>query len=147
MSALRYHFLQRGEIKVFRNTLFILLAATLAGYIFNVVTINALLGILAMILLIAWVFWYMLPLSTYNKAATFKDQIRLNYSEEGMMISTRTSEHQRLISWSNFTQVVEAKKFFFLYRGKKSFFLIPTSAFKTEADKNEFGQLLKTKIP
>ena len=146
LNALRYHFMQRGETKVFRNTLFILLAITLAGYTFKIVTIGALIGIAAMILLIALVFWYLLPVSIYNKAATFKDNIHLRYSEEGIVISTRTSEFQRELSWSNFTQVVEAKNFFFLYRGKKNFFLVPTSAFETEAAQKEFGRLAKNNI-
>jgi len=146
LNALRYHFMQRGEIKVFRNTLLILMLFALAGYTFQIVTIGALIGIGAMILLIALVFWYLLPVSIYNKAATFKDDIHLNYSEEGIVISTRTSEFQRELSWSNFTQVIEAKKFFFLYRGKKNFFLVPTSAFKSEAAQKEFGKLAKDKI-
>ncbi|HEY0612909.1 MAG TPA: hypothetical protein VGD35_24695, partial [Chitinophaga sp.] len=54
LNALRYHFLRRGEIKVFRNTLFILLLAALAGFIFHVVTLNALIGIIAMTALIVW---------------------------------------------------------------------------------------------
>lgn len=146
LNALRYHFLQRGEIKVFRNALVILLLATLAGYFFSLVTTNTLIGISAMVVLLLWVFWYLLPVSTYNKAATFKDQIRLHFSEEGMAISTRASEHQRQISWNNFTQVVETKKFFFLYRDKKSFFLIPTSAFETEDARRKFGHLIREKI-
>jgi hypothetical protein len=42
--------------------------------------------------------------------------------------------------------VVETKKFFFLYRDKKSFFLIPTSAFETEDARRNFSHLLKEKI-
>jgi hypothetical protein len=146
LHALRYHFMHRGEIKVFRNTLIILLLATLAGYVFHVVTPQAFTGIAIMIALLVLVFWYMLPISIYNKAATFKDNIQLQYSEEGMVISTGGSEYQRSISWNNFSRVVETKKFFFLYKDKKSFFLIPTSAFHTEADKNSFGHLLQQKV-
>lgn len=146
LNALRYHFSRRGEIKVFRNTLCILLLAALAGFFFRVVTPNALIGIIAMVALIVWAFWYVLPLSTYNKAATFKDEIRLKYSEEGLLISTRASDHQRQLSWNNFTQLVETRKFFFLYRDKKSFLLIPTSAFENEDERNTFSRLVKGKI-
>lgn len=146
LNALRYHFLQLGEIKVFRNTLFVLLAFTMAGFAFNIVTVGALIGIVGMIVLIITVFWFLLPVSIYNKAATFKDDIHLKYSEEGIIISTRTSEQQRLLSWSTFTKVVEAKNFFFLYRGKKNFFLVPTSAFKSQDAHQEFSRLAKDKI-
>lgn len=146
LHALRYHFMRRGEIKVFRNTLIILLLATLTGYFFRVVTPSALTGIVLMILILGWVFWYLLPVSIYNKAATFKDRIQLNYSDEGLLISTRASEHQRAISWSNFSQVVETRKFFFLYRDKKTFFLIPISAFPTEEAYQHFIGMLKGKF-
>ncbi|NLR61588.1 YcxB-like protein [Chitinophaga polysaccharea] len=146
LHALRYHFTQRGEIKVFRNTLIILLLATLTGFFFKVVTPGALTGIVLMVLVLGWVFWYLLPVSIYNKAATFKDSIQLKYSDEGILISTRGSDHQRAISWSNFSQVVETKKFFFLYRDKKTFFLIPTSAFKTEEAYKNFADVLKEKF-
>ena len=146
LNALRYHFMQRGEIKVYRNTLIILLLVTLTGFFLNLVTPNALIGIIAMVALVVWAFWYLLPVSTYNKAATFKDEIRLRYSDEGLLISTRISNHQRQLSWNNFTQVVETPKFFFLYRDKKSFLLIPTSAFESEAARNKFSDLVKEKI-
>ena len=45
LHALRYHFLQRGEIKVFKNTLFILLVFTLCGFAYQLVTFGALIGI------------------------------------------------------------------------------------------------------
>lgn len=146
LNALRYHFLQRGEIKVFRNTLFILLAFTLAGYAYRIVTVGALVGIASMSVVIVLVFWYMLPVSIYNKAATFKDDIHMNYSEDGIVISTRNSDVDKRLSWTGFTAVVRAKNFFFLYRGKKNFFLVPTSAFKSEAAQKEFEKLANDKI-
>ena len=146
LNALRYHFLQRGEIKVFRTTLFILLTFTLVGFSYRLVTVGALIGILGMSVVIGLVFWYMLPVSVYNKAATFQDDIRLNYSEDGIVIATRKSDVRKELSWHAFTQVVKAKNFFFLYKGKKDFFLVPTSAFKTELEQREFERLAKKNI-
>lgn len=143
INALRFHFLRRGEIKVFRNTLIILLIAAIAGYLFRVVNFNALLGICVMMIIIGWAFWYLLPVSTYNKAATFKDNIRLRYNEEGLAISTGTTG-ERSLSWRNFSQIVETRSFFFLYRDKRSFFLIPTSAFASEDARNAFSILLQS---
>jgi len=146
LNALRYHFMQRGEIKVYRTTLAILLLITLTGFFFHLVTFSALIGIFAMVAIIVWAFWYLLPLSTYNKAATFKDEIKLLYSEEGLLISTRSSEHQRQLYWNSFTRLVETRKFFFLYRDKKSFLLIPTSAFENDAARKGFSSLARGKI-
>ncbi|AWO01813.1 hypothetical protein DLD77_08945 [Chitinophaga alhagiae] len=142
IHALRFHFLRRGEIKVFRNTLIILLIATVAGYLFRVVNFNALLGIALMMVILGWAFWYLLPVSTYNKAATFKDNIRLRYNEEGMAIATGQGE--RAVPWEKFSQIIETKSFFFLYRDKRSFFLIPTSAFENEEALNGFSKLMQS---
>ena len=142
LNALRYHFLHRGEVKVFQITLLIFLLATIAGFFFHVVTRNALAGITGMTLLIAWAFWYLLPVSTYNKAATFQDNIRLQLNEEGMTIITNQGG-DRAVSWQRFSEVVETAKFIFLYRDKKSFFLIPLSAFQSPDAKADFQQLLK----
>lgn len=142
INALRTHFLRRGEIKVFRNTLIILLIATITGFLFQVVNLNALIGILAMMIVIGWAFWYLLPVSTYNKAATFRDNIRVRYNDEGMEISTHQGD--RSMAWRNFSQILETRSFFFLYRDKRSFFLIPTSAFDNDDARNSFVDLLQS---
>ncbi len=146
LSALRYHFMHRGEVKVFRNTIIIFLLATFAGYVFHLVTIGALTGITIMILALVWVFWYLLPVSIYTRAATFKDEIRLKFRDEGLLISTGSSYHERTISWGKFSKVVETKDFIYLYRDKKSFFLIPASAFTSEEAYQDCVRLLKEKI-
>jgi len=146
LSALRYHFMHRGEIKVFRNTIIIFLLATFAGYVFHLVTIGALTGITVMILALVWVFWYLLPMSIYTRAETFKDEIRLKFEDEGLMISTGTSYQERKISWNKFSKVVETKEFIYLYRDKKSFFLIPASAFKSHEAFENCVKFLKEKI-
>ena len=145
INALRFHFLRRGEIKVFRNALVILLLATVIGYVFRLVNFNAMLGIVLMMLVLGWAFWYLLPVSTYNKAATFRDNIRLHYNDEGMAIQTGVGERQ--LSWRNFNQIVETDSFFYLYRDKRSFFLIPTSAFQSSEAHLQFRELMQRAIP
>ncbi len=141
INALRFHFLRRGEIRVFRNTLIVLLLATVIGYVFRVVNFNAMLGIVVMMVILGWAFWYLLPVSTYNKAATFRDSIRLRYNDEGMAIYTGQGE--RSMSWRNFSQIVETQSFFFLYRDKRTFFLIPTSAFENDEARSQFSELMQ----
>ncbi|HEY0273561.1 MAG TPA: YcxB family protein [Chitinophaga sp.] len=146
LNALRYHFLHRGEVKVFQITLLIFILFTITGYWFHVVNRNALAGVTGMTLLIAWSFWYLLPISTYNKAATFQDNIRLRVNEEGMTITTGQGG-DRSLGWQRFSQVVETPKFIYLYRDKKSFFLIPLSAFQTAEARTDFMQLLQRRFP
>ncbi|MGX5818476.1 YcxB family protein [Chitinophaga lutea] len=135
--------MRRGEIRVFRNTLVILLIATVIGYLFHVVNFNALLGIAIMMAIVGWAFWYLLPVSTYNKAATFRDNIRLRYNEEGMAIATQQGAGERAVSWKNFSEVIETNSFFYLYRDKRSFFLIPASAFPNDEERHSFSRFLQ----
>ena len=109
------------------------------------VNFNAMLGIVLMMLVLGWAFWYLLPVSTYNKAATFRDNIRLHYNDEGMAIQTGVGERQ--LSWRNFNQIVETDSFFYLYRDKRSFFLIPTSAFQSSEAHLQFRELMQRAIP
>jgi YcxB-like protein len=140
INALRLHFLNRGEVRVFRITLIILFACTVVGNLLGVVSASAVLGIFIMMVVILLFFWYLLPVSTYNKSATFKEHIRLQLDDQGMRIGTKNGE--RLVGWKNFNSVIETKDFYYLYRDKKSFFLIPSDSFNIE-DKREFTQMLK----
>lgn len=144
INALRFHFLNRGEIRVFSYVLIILFVFAVGGYWIDIVSFQAVVAIVLMIVLLLLVFWYLLPASIYRKAATFRESIRLQYNEEGMVIGTHVGE--RHINWTNFNNVVETQDFFYLYRDKKSFFLIPTNAFQDDADKLTFSHMLQQKF-
>lgn len=146
LNALRYHFLHRGEVRVFQITLLIFVLFTITGYLLHVVNRNALAGVTGMTMLIVWAFWYVLPVSTYNKAATFQDSIRLRVNEDGLTIST-SDGGDRSVGWQRFSQVVETSKFIYLYRDKKSFFLIPLSALDTPQLRTDFMDLLQRHFP
>ncbi len=144
INALRFHFLNKGEIKALQAILILLLLFALAGFLMNIVTPAVLAAIMLMLVIVVAAFWYILPVSIYNKAATFKESIRLQYNDEGMTIGTHVG--QRLVLWQNFNRVVETRDFFYLYRDAKSFFLIPTAAFRDETEKEGFTNLLKSKF-
>lgn len=144
INALRFHFLNKGETRAFQVVMGLLVLFAFAGTMMNMVTKPTLIAILIVLLIIITAFWYILPFSIYNKAATFKDSIRLQCNEEGMTIGTRIG--QRQVLWQNFNKVVETRDFFYLYRDKKSFFLIPTAAFPDETAKKDFSDLLKSKF-
>ncbi|HVB02114.1 MAG TPA: YcxB family protein [Chitinophagaceae bacterium] len=144
IQALRFHFLHKGEIKVFRITLLILLMFAVLGYLVQLVTFAAMTGVIIMMVLLTIAFWFLLPISIYNRAATFRESIDLLCNEEGMVIGTRSGE--RHILWKHFHRIVETDQFFFLYRTNQSFFLIPMQAFKSQLDRENFSRLLKSKV-
>lgn len=142
INGLRFHFLRRNETKLFRVVLTVLLVLGVVGYGLRVVSFSVVVALLCMFLLLILAFWYILPLSIYRKAATFREpDIRLNCTEEGISIGTGAGD--RHLRWSSFHEVVETGDFFYLYRDNKSFFLIPTDAFTDEEEKKEFSDLLR----
>lgn len=144
INALRFHLLHKGEVRVFQITLSILIIFSFIGFFFNVIPFPTFLGVVCMTGLLVAAFWYLLPQSIYNKAATFKDFIDLDLNEEGLSIRTQVGE--RTLSWQSFRRVVETRDFFLLYKDNKSFFLIPTHAFSTNDERLAFSSLLRTKF-
>ncbi|SFV30201.1 YcxB family protein [Thermoflavifilum thermophilum] len=143
IHALRVHFLSRSEVKFLRITLLILFGITVVGNLLGYVSFGAVFGIFMMILLLLLIFWFWLPVLTYNKSATFKDNIRLQVEDQGMAIGTRSGEH--MIRWESFRNVVETRDYIYLYRNTRSFFIIPWSAFREE-DRQAFRNLLHSKF-
>lgn len=141
INALRFHFMNRGEIRVFRVTLLILFGFTVIGNLLGLVPFPTVLGVFVLIFVLIMVFWYILPISTFQKSATFRENIHLNYDEQEIKIGTRTGE--RRLVWKSFFAVVETRDFFFLYRDRSSFFLIPTGAFADEQSRKEFRRFLQ----
>jgi uncharacterized membrane protein YfcA len=144
IAALRYHFLHKGEIRIFGITLIVLLLFAVIGYQTGLVTFAAMVSVLVMMLLLILAFWYLLPQSVYHRTATFRDTIDLRFDEEAMFIGTRSGE--RRITWKQFHRTAQAGAFIFLYRNNQSFFLVPIRAFKSETDRHEFTRMLETKI-
>ena len=144
ISALRYHFLRRTEILVLGWALLVFFLFTLFGTFFHLFPLPVFFAVFLMIVILMVIFWYLLPFSLYTKSATFQESILLKGEEDYLSINTHFSEKR--VSWNSFIQVVQTRDFLFLYRDKKSFFLIPCSGWKNEQDRSEFFQLLKKKI-
>ncbi|QOR75010.1 MAG: YcxB family protein [Thermoflavifilum sp.] len=144
IDALRVHFMSRSEVKFMRIILMILFGLTVVGNLMGYVSFGAVFGIFMMMLLLLLIFWFWLPVLTYNKSATFKDNICLQLEDQGMAIGTRSGEHQ--IRWESFRNVVETRDYIYLYRNTRSFFIIPWSAFSNEADRQAFRNLLHNKF-
>ena len=144
LQALRFHFMQRREIRIFRGILMALGLFGLLVFSLHLIGSSLLLALLLMLALLAVVFWFVLPLAIYAKSKTFQDTIRLALNSEGLLIRTQYSE--RHLSWMGILMVIETKDFILLYRDKKSFFLVPARAFKDSKQRVEFSSLLQSHI-
>jgi hypothetical protein len=123
IQALRYHFIQRKEIRVL--VILVNVFAIVAAVLFYTKKIRPepfLLGSLIWLGLMA-AFWYFLPNSIYKRSATFKDSFRMQINEGGIVLENERGEvHWH---WKQFSNYFESPHFFHLYFDSKSFFLVP----------------------
>ncbi|MCX6298642.1 MAG: YcxB family protein [Bacteroidetes bacterium] len=143
IQALRYHFVQRPEIRLM--LVLVNVFAIIAAILFYAKKIRPepfLLGSLVWMFLMA-AFWYFLPNSIYKKSATFQDQFIMNLNETAVVIETERGEV--VWDWRKFTNFFESPHFFHLYFNTKSFFLVPKENISTELQ-HELRGLLNRNI-
>ncbi len=123
IQALRYHFVQRTEIRML--IILVNVFAIISAILFYTQKIRPepfLLGSFIWLMLVA-TFWYFLPQSIYKRSATFRDSFIIDFNEEGIRL-----ENERGYTnwpWQTFTRFFESPHFFHLYFDARSFFLIP----------------------
>lgn len=130
IQALRYHFVQRKEIRVLMILVNVFaIAAAVLFYTRKIRPEPFLLGSLIWLGLMA-AFWYLLPNSIYRKSATFKDSFKIHVNEVGMVLENERGEVHW--SWKQFSNFFESPHFFHLYFDSKSFFLLPKEGMEPE---------------
>ena len=143
IQALRYHFIQRPEIRIL--IIVVNVFAIVSAILFYTKKIRPepfLLGSFIWLMLMA-TFWYFLPQSIYKKSSTFQDSFIIDFNEE----EVRLENERGYVNWSwqKFSRFFESPHFFHLYFDSKSFFIIPKENMGEEF-KHELRGLLNRKI-
>lgn len=144
ISALRYHFISRPEIKIlliFVN-LFTIVSALLF-YMHKIQPVSFLLFSLLWFILLITV-WRWLPLSVFKRSQTFLDQFSMDINESEVLLQTERGTQAWV--WTDFSSFLESPFFFHLYFNSRSFFLVPKDAFQDLESLQETRNLLKKKL-
>ena len=143
IQALRYHFVQRPEVRVLvvMVNVFAILSAVLF-YLKKIRPEPFLLGSVIWLVLMA-TFWYILPNSIYKKAATFQDSFIIYFGEKAIRLENRRGYVEW--PWQTFSRFFESPHFFHFYFDAKSFFLVPKENMSEEY-KHELRGMLNEKI-
>ena len=144
IQALRYHFLNRPEIKIlliFVNV-FAILSAVLFG--FNVIQPLAFLIFSMLWFILMLVIWRILPGSIYKRSATFQDHFSMSFEENEVVLQTERGS--KGWPWKKFSHFVESPYFFHLYFDSRSFFLVPKDSFQDITEIQLARELLRSKI-
>jgi hypothetical protein len=144
ISALRYHFISRPEIKALLIVvnIFTILSAILF-YLHRIQPVSFLLFSFLWFLLLVTI-WRFLPNSVYKKSRTFQEKFSMDFNESEVVLQT---EHgSQAWSWNVFSTFLETPFFFHLYFNSRSFFLVPKSAFTDLESLQVTRDLLKRKL-
>jgi hypothetical protein len=68
----------------------------------------------------------------------------MDFNEENVTLVTQNG--QKSWPWKVFSKYIESPYFFHLYFDSRSFFLVPTDAFRDIEEKQEVRRLIKSKI-
>jgi hypothetical protein len=144
IQALRYHFLNRPEIKILLIivNVFAILSAILLY--FKIIQAISFLFFSILWFLLMLVIWRVLPSSIYKRSATFKDHFTMHFDEDQVMLET--DRGNKGWPWKTFTHFVESPYFFHLYFDARSFFLVPKDSFKDITEIQEARSMLRQKI-
>ncbi|NCT92878.1 MAG: YcxB family protein [Chitinophagaceae bacterium] len=143
IQALRYHFVQRPEIRIL--LVLVNVFAIVAAVLFYTKKIRPepfLLGSLIWLILMAS-FWYFLPNNIYKKAQTFRDSFIIDFSDQHIRLETERGHTNW--DWNRFSKYFESPHFFHLYFDSRSFFLVPKDGMGDEF-RHDLRGLLRRKI-
>jgi hypothetical protein len=123
IQALRYHFIQRPEVRILVVLVNVFaIASAILFYTKKIRPEPFLLGSAIWLVLVVS-FWYLLPNSIYKRAATFRDSFTIYFNEDDIMLENPRG-HVRW-PWTRFSKFFESPNFFHLYFDSKSFFIVP----------------------
>ena len=140
IQALRFHFIKRPEIRIMM--ILVNVFALFSAALFYFKKVSPLAFLISSFLWVALMvsFWFVLPYTVYNKAATFKGSFKMKFRESGILL-----ESDRGFTdwpWEKFSTYFETPHFIHLYFDSKSFFLIPKAAFASEENLRDLRILL-----
>lgn len=144
IQALRYHFLNRPEIRIL--VIFINVFAITSAVLLYFQKIQAISFLVFSILwfILMLIIWRLLPGSIYKRSVTFQDNFIMHFEDSQVLLETERGS--KSWDWNKFTHFVESPYFFHLYFDSRSFFLVPKDAFQDLTEIQEARSLLRNKI-
>jgi signal transduction histidine kinase len=144
IQGLRFHFLNRPEIRILIILVNVFAIFSAAMFYFRKVSPFAFLisSVLWMGLMIT--FWFILPTVVYRRASTFEDAFTMFFTDAGIRLQNERGATEW--KWANFSSYYESGHFIHLYFDSRSFFLVPKQPAEQQGNLAAIRELLKLKI-
>jgi signal transduction histidine kinase len=143
LQALRYHFLNRPEIRIMLILVNVFALVSAVFFYLKKIRPGAFFLSTVMWIILFISFWYVLPGIVYRRASTFKDHFTMDFDEQGFSIGNERGS--RGWEWKALSHYNESPHFFHLYFDSRSFFLVPKTDYMSTDDIFALRQLLKAK--
>jgi hypothetical protein len=144
IQALRYHFLNRLEIRILLILVNLFAIASAVLLYFKKIYPLSFIVFSILWFLLMLIIWRILPISIYRRSATFRDHFTLRFEENELVLETRRGA--KGWPWKVFSHFVETPYFFHLYFDPRSFFLVPKDSFKDITQVQQARQMFREKI-
>lgn len=144
IQALRYHFLTRIEIRILLILINVFAIGSAILLYFKIIQPASFLIFSVLWFMLMLTVWRILPRSIYNRSLTFKDHFGMDFNDQEVVL--RTDRGEKAWPWTAFSKFVESPFFFHLYFDARSFFLVPTDAFRDIEQRQEARKLIKLKV-
>jgi hypothetical protein len=144
IQALRYHFISKKEIRILIILVNVFALFAAAMFAWKKITPVALLFSSFLWFTLMLAFWFVLPLTVYNRAKTFKDSFVLTFMDSYMHIENPNGSKDW--AYNSFKYFIETPNFFHLYIDERSFFLIPKDEWADVDETQGIRMLLRDKI-
>ena len=142
LQGLRYHFINRREIKLLLVFINVFAIASAVLFYFKMIQAIPFLIFSVLWFVLMLVIWRILPASIYNNSST--DQFIMHFEPQGVRLETERGIQDW--AWGKFSHFVETPYFFHLYFDPRSFFLVPKDSFRDISELHETRGLLREKI-
>lgn len=145
IQALRYHFINRIEIRLMIIAVNVFAVGSIVLYFLKKITPIAFLvfSFLWVVLMIS--FWYILPYLVYKRAVTFRHEFSMDFNEEGFVLR-HEGGGSKSWPWKSLKNYLESPHFFHLYFDSSSFLLVPKEGCKDADEVFELRQLIKSQV-
>ena len=110
IQALRYHFLNRKEIRLMIILVNVFAIVSAALFYFKKILPFAFLASSFLWFILMITFWFILPGLVYRKAATFKDHFTMDFEDQGFSLGNERGS--RSWEWKALTNYLETPHFF-----------------------------------
>lgn len=144
IQALRYHFLNRPEIKILLIFVNVFAITSAVLFYFSIIQALSFLVFSTLWFLLLLIIWRILPLSIYRRSATFRDHFALHFRDNELVLETERGV--KGWPWKSFSHFIETPYFFHLYFDARSFFLVPKDSFEDLAGMQEARRIFREKI-